>query len=164
MDFDSLTIIMGDFNEVRADTQRLGTTFCHQGAINFNDFISSSGLFDLPLYGLRPLPHQNLLANSLSFKEKLQGLKLSLKVWRKQVSASENSHVSAIRSLLLDFDTKAEAGTLTPFDIDQRSKLLKELHDLEYKNIKDLRQKAKSKWPLEGDENSSFFYGIINSR
>nr|GEX40755.1 RNA-directed DNA polymerase, eukaryota [Tanacetum cinerariifolium] len=53
MDFDSLTIIMGDFNEVRADTERLGTTFCHQGAINFNDFISSSGLFDLSLCGLR---------------------------------------------------------------------------------------------------------------
>nr|GEV27041.1 cytochrome P450 [Tanacetum cinerariifolium] len=52
MDFDSLTIIMGDFNKVRADTERLGTTFCHQGAINFNDFISSSGLFDLPLCGL----------------------------------------------------------------------------------------------------------------
>ncbi|GKE41595.1 cytochrome P450 [Tanacetum coccineum] len=53
MDFDSLTIIIGDFNEVRANTEKLGTTFCHQGAINFNDFISSSGLFDLSLCGLR---------------------------------------------------------------------------------------------------------------
>ncbi|PWA89944.1 cytochrome P450 [Artemisia annua] len=53
LEFDSLTIIMGDFNEVRADSERLGTTFCHQGAINFNDFISSCGLFDLPLCGLR---------------------------------------------------------------------------------------------------------------
>ncbi|GJZ11817.1 putative RNA-directed DNA polymerase, eukaryota, reverse transcriptase zinc-binding domain protein [Tanacetum coccineum] len=92
---------------------------------------------------------------SLSFKEKLQGLKLSLKVWRKQVSASKNSHASAIYSSLLDFNTKAEAGTLTPFDIDQRSKHIKELHDLEYKNIKDLCQKAKSKWALDGDDNSS---------
>nr|GEV32733.1 RNA-directed DNA polymerase, eukaryota, reverse transcriptase zinc-binding domain protein [Tanacetum cinerariifolium] len=212
MDFDSLTIIMGDFDEVRADTERLGTTLCLQGAINFNDFISSSGLFDLPSYSFTlalvreysghvpilvsnknvdfgPVPFklcnswlahdefQPIVLNSwasppskpfrkfaLSFKEKLQGLKLSLKVWRKQVSASENSHASAIRSLLLEFDTKAEAGTLTPFDIDQRLKYIKDLHDLEYKNIKDLCQKAKFKWALEGDENSSFFHGIINSR
>ncbi|GJZ86448.1 cytochrome P450 [Tanacetum coccineum] len=50
---DCLTITLGDFNEVRNALERSGSVFHHRGAINFNDFISSSGLSDLPLGGLR---------------------------------------------------------------------------------------------------------------
>ncbi|GJX77405.1 cytochrome P450 [Tanacetum coccineum] len=49
---DCLTTL-GDFNEVRNALERSGSVFHHRGAINFNDFISSSGLSDLPLGGLR---------------------------------------------------------------------------------------------------------------
>ncbi|GKC48442.1 putative RNA-directed DNA polymerase, partial [Tanacetum coccineum] len=36
--------------------------------------------------------------------------------------------------------------------------------DLENRKLKDLRQKSKVKWALEGDESSSFFHGMINNR
>ncbi|GJR17111.1 RNA-directed DNA polymerase, eukaryota [Tanacetum coccineum] len=45
------TVIMGDFNEVRSEHERFGSTFNRQGAIAFNNFISSTCLIDLPLEG-----------------------------------------------------------------------------------------------------------------
>nr|GEV49138.1 putative RNA-directed DNA polymerase, eukaryota, reverse transcriptase zinc-binding domain protein [Tanacetum cinerariifolium] len=38
------------------------------------------------------------------------------------------------------------------------------LYSLDSKDIKDLAQKAKIKWSIEGDENSRYFYEIINSK
>ena len=38
---DCLTIIFGDFNEVRYATERSATNFCERGANLFNDFIST---------------------------------------------------------------------------------------------------------------------------
>nr|GEV75738.1 RNA-directed DNA polymerase, eukaryota [Tanacetum cinerariifolium] len=45
------TVIMGDFNEVHSKHERFGSTFKRQGAIAFNNFISSACLIDLPLEG-----------------------------------------------------------------------------------------------------------------
>nr|GEX17202.1 RNA-directed DNA polymerase, eukaryota [Tanacetum cinerariifolium] len=45
------TVIMGDFNEVRSEHERFGSTFNRQGAIAFNNFIFSTCLIDLPLEG-----------------------------------------------------------------------------------------------------------------
>nr|GEV64745.1 RNA-directed DNA polymerase, eukaryota [Tanacetum cinerariifolium] len=45
------TVIMGDFNEVRSEHERFGSTFNRQGAIAFNNFISLACLIDLPLEG-----------------------------------------------------------------------------------------------------------------
>ncbi|GKA95732.1 RNA-directed DNA polymerase, eukaryota [Tanacetum coccineum] len=44
-------IVMGDFNEVRCEDERMGSAFNEQGAAVFNDFISDSGLIDIQLGG-----------------------------------------------------------------------------------------------------------------
>ena len=44
-------MILGDFNEVRTEQERFGTSFNTQGANAFNNFISMAGLVDLPLGG-----------------------------------------------------------------------------------------------------------------
>nr|GFA51416.1 RNA-directed DNA polymerase, eukaryota [Tanacetum cinerariifolium] len=44
------TVIMGDFNEVRSEHERFGSTFNRQWTA-FNNFISSACLIDLPLEG-----------------------------------------------------------------------------------------------------------------
>nr|GEW28705.1 RNA-directed DNA polymerase, eukaryota [Tanacetum cinerariifolium] len=43
------TVILGDFNEVRTEQERFGSIFNTQGANAFNNFISKSDLFDLPM-------------------------------------------------------------------------------------------------------------------
>ncbi|GJX96364.1 RNA-directed DNA polymerase, eukaryota [Tanacetum coccineum] len=45
------TIIMGDFNEVRSNDERLGSVFNQFSARNFDHFITSSGLVDVKLEG-----------------------------------------------------------------------------------------------------------------
>ncbi|GJY90861.1 RNA-directed DNA polymerase, eukaryota [Tanacetum coccineum] len=49
--WDGETIILGDFNEVRSNHERFGSSFNTQGANVFNNFISMAGLIDLPLGG-----------------------------------------------------------------------------------------------------------------
>ncbi|GJV50953.1 RNA-directed DNA polymerase, eukaryota [Tanacetum coccineum] len=61
----TLTIVLGDFNEVRSQTERLGTIFDPRGASNFNEFISTTGLHDLPM-GARRFTRMNNLGNKLS--------------------------------------------------------------------------------------------------
>ena len=45
------SVILGDFNEVRLEQERFGTSFNALGANAFNSFISMAGLIDLPLEG-----------------------------------------------------------------------------------------------------------------
>ncbi|GKA29338.1 RNA-directed DNA polymerase, eukaryota [Tanacetum coccineum] len=44
-------ILMRDFNEVRNPDERMGSVFNPQGAADFNDFISSTGLYEVQLEG-----------------------------------------------------------------------------------------------------------------
>ncbi|GJX27101.1 beta-fructofuranosidase, insoluble isoenzyme 1-like protein isoform X2 [Tanacetum coccineum] len=44
-----LSVVMGDFNEVRNKNERLGSHFCRRSASVFNEFILSAGLLDLPM-------------------------------------------------------------------------------------------------------------------
>lgn len=48
-----LSVVLGDFNEVRYPYERLGTIFSQGGANKFNNFIFNSGLQDIPMGGKR---------------------------------------------------------------------------------------------------------------
>lgn len=51
--YDILSIVLGDFNEVRSGNERLGSSLCLHGTRRFNEFISQAGLCDLPMGGKR---------------------------------------------------------------------------------------------------------------
>ncbi|GJR15070.1 RNA-directed DNA polymerase, eukaryota [Tanacetum coccineum] len=42
--------------------------------------------------------------------------------------------------------------------------VLKQLHDVQSSNNRDIMQKAKIRWAIEGDENSKYFHAIINKK
>ncbi|GJT98496.1 putative RNA-directed DNA polymerase, eukaryota, reverse transcriptase zinc-binding domain protein [Tanacetum coccineum] len=56
----NFSILIGDFNEVRYESERMGNVFYSRGASQFNDFIHSSGLCDLPFGGKRFTRMNNL--------------------------------------------------------------------------------------------------------
>ncbi|GJW53439.1 RNA-directed DNA polymerase, eukaryota [Tanacetum coccineum] len=56
----NFSILIGYFNEVRFESERMGTEFDPRGAYEFNDFIHSSGLIDMPLVGKRFTRMDNL--------------------------------------------------------------------------------------------------------
>ncbi|PWA38384.1 cytochrome P450 [Artemisia annua] len=51
LSFQAASIVLGDFNEVRFESERLGSTFCKYGGKMFNDFIINTDLVDLPMGG-----------------------------------------------------------------------------------------------------------------
>ncbi|GKC46174.1 cytochrome P450 [Tanacetum coccineum] len=84
----SNSVVMGDFNEVRYATERMGSHFCHRSASFFNDFISSSGLLDIPMGGMR-FTRMNTLGSKLSKIDRILVSNHFLDKWL-------NSHILAL--------------------------------------------------------------------
>ncbi|GKB64687.1 hypothetical protein Tco_0920873 [Tanacetum coccineum] len=176
---DSLSIILGDVNEVTSPCERIGSNFCQKGVDLFNEVISTSGLVEPHLCGMRYTRMNNhspiILCNSTTFGPvpfkfynswiELNDLKPIVQAsWTTTRPRLKNTRATILRDQLVTIDTKAESGPLKTTEIDNHANTVKELHDFEHRKIKDIRQKTKSRWALEGDENSSFFHGLINMR
>nr|GEZ77507.1 RNA-directed DNA polymerase, eukaryota, reverse transcriptase zinc-binding domain protein [Tanacetum cinerariifolium] len=63
-----------------------------------------------------------------------------------------------------NLDQKIDEGLASDEDKSSRISKLQELDYFEKMNSLDLMQKARVKWEVEGDENSKFFHGLINSK
>ena len=57
-----------------------------------------------------------------------------------------------------------DQGLLPDPLLGSRSSILKKIADIDHIDSLDAAQKAKVKWAVEGDENSSFFHGIVNKK
>nr|GFC55047.1 RNA-directed DNA polymerase, eukaryota [Tanacetum cinerariifolium] len=55
-------------------------------------------------------------------------------------------------------------GGVTDDILLSRMEVLKQLHDVQSLNNRDIMQKAKIRWAIEGDENSKYFHAIINKK
>nr|GEX29614.1 RNA-directed DNA polymerase, eukaryota [Tanacetum cinerariifolium] len=59
-----------------------------------------------------------------------------------------------------NLDERANPDELLP----TRADLNRKLYEINQMDLKDVAQKAKIIWAIEGDENSKFFHGVINKR
>ncbi|GJX75161.1 cytochrome P450 [Tanacetum coccineum] len=192
---DCLTIILGDYNEVRNESERAGSIFCPRGANLFNDFISSTGLHEIPIGGQR-FTRMNRIGSKLSKLDRFLVSSQFIDRWPTayvtaltkeyfdnsplllNLSSGDFSpvpfrffnswlHFDDFKPMLLKcwaeyhsretlykIDLKAEVAPLSANDIELRSLTVKELTIIDHLRLKDLRQRAKSRWALEGDENS----------
>ncbi|GJU91211.1 RNA-directed DNA polymerase, eukaryota, partial [Tanacetum coccineum] len=168
--WDGETVIMGDFNEVRYEYERFGSTFNSQGANAFNNFISLAGLIDLPLEGFDSFVstwksmHVTDSNGLVRMKKKLQLLKSAIKVWIKETKARSYEKKINILQNLSEADKSIDRGLGNEEIILKRTKLLKELQELNYLDASEISQKAKVRWSIEGDENTKYFHGILNKK
>ncbi|GKA10656.1 RNA-directed DNA polymerase, eukaryota [Tanacetum coccineum] len=92
-------------------------------------------------------------------RKKFQALKASIKAWCK-----DDKHRLSIQSWISDLDKMFDSGHSNEELVNERTSLLKELHNINKCHSLDMAQKAKVRWSIEGDENSKFFHGIINMK
>ncbi|GJT66456.1 RNA-directed DNA polymerase, eukaryota [Tanacetum coccineum] len=90
--------------------------------------------------------------------------KLGQPQWYSHVKISDNSKKKDITASLNSIEALIDSGNATDDDKAQRITKLLELDNLEKLKSMDLFQKGRIKWDVEGDENSKYFQGIINSR
>ncbi|GKC16652.1 RNA-directed DNA polymerase, eukaryota [Tanacetum coccineum] len=69
-----------------------------------------------------------------------------------------------LKSKLCDIDKVLDQGGVTDDILLSRLEVLKQLHDVQSSNNRDIMQKAKIRWAIEGDENSKYFHAIINKK
>ncbi|GJS62972.1 RNA-directed DNA polymerase, eukaryota [Tanacetum coccineum] len=237
------SLILGDFNEVRSETERRGSVFNVYGAADFNDFIAKAGLIDIQLegysftwshpsackmskldrflvtegffsvfphcsaicldrhlsdhrpillrevfvdYGATPFRFYHSWINisgfdlmisqvwksfsfddsndMIRFKKKLQALKVSIRDWIKLHKKNQTEKSKELSLKLSSIDQQLDQGIINDDLLLSRMNFMKQLHDLKSADSCDIRQKAKIKWAIEGDENSKFFHGIVNRK
>ncbi|GKA40565.1 putative RNA-directed DNA polymerase, eukaryota, reverse transcriptase zinc-binding domain protein [Tanacetum coccineum] len=161
-------VICGDFNVVRAKSERCGSIFSHSEAQAFNSFIDNSGLCEIPMGG-RLYTWMNKEGSKLSKLDRFLLTHDVTTVCPDLKAVVLDRRWSDHNPILLhvdkeDFDKKIDSSTATDVDIQSRIQLLKERDDLDRLLSLDLAQKTKIQWDVEGDENSKFFHGILNQR
>ncbi|GJU36754.1 retrovirus-related pol polyprotein from transposon TNT 1-94 [Tanacetum coccineum] len=115
---------------------------------------------------LKPWFERFLISSSsdIVLKNKIKKLKADIKTWWHGFSAENESKKKEILSRLVDWDVKAESGSLTSFDRLKRNEDLAELQFVEKKRKIRLIKKSRIKWAIEGDENSNFFHSLVRKK
>nr|GFB37568.1 RNA-directed DNA polymerase, eukaryota [Tanacetum cinerariifolium] len=170
---------MGDFNEVRSADERMGSVFNMQGAAEFNDFISNSGLIGIQLEGYS-FTWSHTSVSKMSKLDRFLATEGFISVFPYISAICLDRHLSDHRPILLR-DVIADFGatpfrlyhswlSLSGFDLmvsyawnsfvfDDRNEMIRFK-----KKLQALKKKAKIQWAIEGEENSKFFYGVINRK
>ncbi|GJR22771.1 RNA-directed DNA polymerase, eukaryota [Tanacetum coccineum] len=169
-------IIMGDFNEVRplcldrhlSDHRPilLREILLDFGPTPFrfyHSWFSYDGFDEMVEKTWRSFSYSDT-NGMIRFKKKLQDLKSSIRLWVKDKRASLSSLKHDIVSELREIDKELDSGLVSDEQLARRLDLKGQLHDINDKEASDRFQKSKVRWAIEGDENSSFFHGIINKK
>nr|GEU77541.1 RNA-directed DNA polymerase, eukaryota [Tanacetum cinerariifolium] len=144
--WDEEVMMMGDFNEVRFKSDRFGSFFNECGADMFNSFISNASLEDVSLGGC---------AYTWCHKFASKMSKLD------RVAPGDQSN--GMRNMLfkLKFLKSNIREWINVFKNNSKDELIRLKGELQIK-ASEAAQKAKIKWSVEGDKNSSFFHGMLN--
>nr|GFA87799.1 RNA-directed DNA polymerase, eukaryota [Tanacetum cinerariifolium] len=159
--WDGILVMMRDFNEVREAGDHYGSVFNDRQAKFFNDFIEGASLIDIPLGGYNytwtdkwgsKMSKLDRFLVSDNFYESfphITGVILEKGIPDHRPILLKESHKKH-QEILSSIDVKIDHGTTSEDDFINRKDALKSLSDLARMEAKDLSQKAKTKWALEG--------------
>ncbi|GJT52968.1 RNA-directed DNA polymerase, eukaryota [Tanacetum coccineum] len=91
-------------------------------------------------------------------------LKKVIRTWTMEFKSQQVGHTRDLKLKLSDLDKKLDQGGASNDILLSRLEVMKQLHDVQTSNHRDVMQKAKVRWAIEGDENSKYFHAIINKK
>ncbi|GJY46090.1 RNA-directed DNA polymerase, eukaryota [Tanacetum coccineum] len=95
---------------------------------------------------------------------KLKYLKWKIRDWNKRNMKDMLYGKSKYKEDLEALDMAIDKGDGSVELVNKRTEVVNSLQEIDKLQAMEMAQKAKIKWCIEGDENSSFFHGMINKR
>nr|KAJ0206323.1 hypothetical protein LSAT_V11C500248810 [Lactuca sativa] len=95
---------------------------------------------------------------------KLRFLKEQIKKWRKDVGKKENKECDDPIGMVKELEKHAESRPISVDEMEIWNNGIKKITELERLSNMDMKQKARIKWMIYGDENSKFFHGYVNCK
>lgn len=240
-DIPGIWVILGDFNEVRSQQERMNSVFCASSAAGFNGFIERAGLSEFSMGGSKftyvsaddtklskldrflvcdgfknrwpnasvtvlprrcsdhrpillkvlacdfgPIPFRvfnswldkpgfsEMVSKAyreatvlgppdLKFMRRLKEVKKAIKNWRLADKGRDSGRLLWLYDHINRLEAIAEERVLSNDELLERSGWIKESLELENAKVKDINQKARVKWVVDGDENTSFFHAMVKN-
>lgn len=91
-------------------------------------------------------------------------LKESIKKWRRDASLTEKKEYKDTSTRVNELEKLAAIRPLSSAETGVWNMGIKKIMKWERLKALDLKQKARIKWTVDGDENSKFFHGYINKK
>ncbi|GJT56130.1 RNA-directed DNA polymerase, eukaryota [Tanacetum coccineum] len=91
-------------------------------------------------------------------------IKIKIKEWNQRNMKDLKSGKAKLKEDLEALDADIDKGNGTADMVTKRSEVVNSLQEIDKLQTMEIAQKAKIKWCIEGDENSSFFHGMLNKR
>lgn len=91
-------------------------------------------------------------------------LKNEIKKWRASDYPKEVKELHDTKKRVYDIDLAAEERELTESEIAERRATFQRILELEKLAVLDIKQRAKIKWIIDGDENTAFFHRFVNNK
>ncbi|GJX77654.1 hypothetical protein Tco_0324465 [Tanacetum coccineum] len=108
-----------------------------------------------------PMDESNAMSNMM---KKLKYLKQKIRDWNKGNMKSSKNIKAKFKDDLKAVDDIIDNGEGNDEVVKLRMDVLKSIQDIDKIQSLDVAQKAKIKWSIEGDENSSFYHGVLNKK
>ncbi|GJS38525.1 RNA-directed DNA polymerase, eukaryota, reverse transcriptase zinc-binding domain protein [Tanacetum coccineum] len=146
--WDDIMVMMGDFNEVRE-----ASVVLEKGIPDHRHILLKESQVD----------YRPTLFRFFHSWMKMEGFQnLVVETWNNEAIVNANG-LRDHKKRLSSIDVKIDHGNDSEEDFKNRRDSLTFLGVLDRMVARDLAQKAKIKWALEGDENTSFFHGCNSS-
>nr|GEX76195.1 nucleotide-binding alpha-beta plait domain-containing protein [Tanacetum cinerariifolium] len=87
-----------------------------------------------------------------------------IREWNTTSRSSVTMTKAQCKNDLEAIDNIIDRGNGGEEEISKRVEIINKLHDIDNLQSMEIAQKAKIKWAVEGDENSSFFHGMLNKK
>ncbi|GJU17007.1 RNA-directed DNA polymerase, eukaryota [Tanacetum coccineum] len=101
---------------------------------------------------------------TVTWMKKLKYLKQKIRDWNKGNMKSSKNIKAKLKDDLKAVDDIIDNGEGNDEVVKLRMDVLKSIQDIDKIQSLDAAQKAKIKWSIEGDENSSFYHGVLNKK